>query len=220
MEEAVKTIWNYHQLFHTLVPCDIIFVLGSHDLRVADRAAELYKQNLAPIIVLSGGLGKFTEGLFPKSEADSLCERAVSLGVPKEAIIVENKSTNCGENISFTRKILEERNITVNKLIALQKPYMERRTLATICKQWPGVEVQVSSPQFPDIDSYVEGNTCFDRNGIIHNMVGDLHRIRYYPEMGFQTEQEIPDSVKSAFKLLVENGYCDHLLKDKPKTIE
>ena len=217
MDAAVATIWKYQQMnHHPLVPSDIIFVLGSHDLRVADRASELYHLGLAPLIVMSGGYGNFTKNIFTEPEADLLAARAMELRVPKEAIIVENQSTNCGENISFTRRILDDLGFQVNRVIAIQKPYMERRTYATIRKQWSEVELQVTSPQFESLDSYV-GDT--QKDDIIHNMMGDLHRIKYYPVLGYQIEQLIPLEVTDAFSLLVLGGYTNHLLKDKPYSI-
>ena len=48
---------------------------------------------------------------------------------------------------------------------------------------------------------------------LIHIMVGDLERIMRYPEMGFMTEQEIPNRVRQAFHLLVDAGYTGHLIQ-------
>ena len=129
-DEAIAMIWNYHQLGHEsqLEEADLIWVLGSHDLRVADRAAELWKEKLAPKILMSGGLGHLTKGVFEKPEADLLAERAIAHGVPEEMVLIENQSTNCGENVSFSRRLLEDLGETVSKVIAVQKPYMERRT--------------------------------------------------------------------------------------------
>ena len=56
--ELVEIIWEYCLLHQPLKKADIIFVLGSHDLRVAERAAELYQQELAPLIVFSGGFAQ------------------------------------------------------------------------------------------------------------------------------------------------------------------
>ena len=44
-------------------------------------------------------------------------------------------------------------------------------------------------------------------------MVGDLQRIRLYPAMGFQIEQEISDEVWTAFQALVDAGYDRHLTR-------
>lgn len=44
-------------------------------------------------------------------------------------------------------------------------------------------------------------------------MVGDLQRIREYPKLGFQIEQNIPKSVWQAFEKMVGWGYSKHLIK-------
>jgi hypothetical protein len=44
-------------------------------------------------------------------------------------------------------------------------------------------------------------------------MVGDLERIKLYPEKGFQIYQEIPEDVWAAFEELVNAGYTRHLVK-------
>jgi hypothetical protein len=48
---------------------------------------------------------------------------------------------------------------------------------------------------------------------VISVMVGDLQRIRLYPALGFQIEQEIPDEVWTAFQALVDAGYDRHLIR-------
>ena len=50
------------------------------------------------------------------------------------------------------------------------------------------------------------------RDLVINIMIGDLQRIRIYPERGFQIPQEIPDDVWRAFEKLVELGYDKHLI--------
>lgn len=154
--------------------------------------------------------------MFAKPEADLFAEVAIRLGVPAEKIIIENKSTNTGENIRFTQEILKSRGLTVNSMILLQKPYMERRTFATFMKQWkqpeaqPPVEIIVSSPQI-SYDEYP--NAEVTKEVVINAMVGDLQRIKHYPIMGFQIEQHIPDDVWEACEELVRLGYNKHVLK-------
>ncbi len=43
-------------------------------------------------------------------------------------------------------------------------------------------------------------------------MVGDLERIKEYPKLGFQIEQEIPDKVWEAGQELIKLGYNKFLL--------
>lgn len=208
--EAAQVIWDYHLMKHELKIADIIWALGSHDLRVAERATELWHAGLAPLLVMSGGFGNFTEANFLESEADLFARRAIELGVPAEAILIENKSTNTGENVLFTRRLLNEKKLLVNSAIAVQKPYMERRSYATICAQWPELAVQVSSPQL-SFEDYC--TTEFPREKVISIMVGDLQRIIEYPKKGFMIAQEVPALVLVAMKMLIAAGHDEHLLR-------
>src|SRR4249919_2833642 len=65
-----KILWDYHHVNHIVQQSDCILALGSHDLRVADRAAELYLQGYAPMLIFSGGLGNLTREMWTRSEAD------------------------------------------------------------------------------------------------------------------------------------------------------
>ena len=47
---------------------------------------------------------------------------------------------------------------------------------------------------------------------MISIMVGDLQRIKLYPEKGFQIHQEIPRDVWSAYEELVKAGYNQRLV--------
>src|SRR4051812_13947113 len=96
-----KKIWDYHHVNHTLIASNCILTLGSHDTRVAERAAELYHEGWAPLLIFAGGLGRLTEGMWSESEADLFARIAMEKAVPEEAILIENRSTNTGENIQF-----------------------------------------------------------------------------------------------------------------------
>src|SRR5262245_24661535 len=77
-----ERLWRYHQLGHALEPADIIMVLCSHDVSVADTAARLFLDGWAPRLLFSGGLGAITRHLWQEPEADQFARRAVALGVP------------------------------------------------------------------------------------------------------------------------------------------
>jgi uncharacterized SAM-binding protein YcdF (DUF218 family) len=207
LDEARK-LWDYHHMYHTPVKSDCILALGSHDLRVADRAAELYLEGWAPILILSGGLGNVTKGIWKDPEADRFARIALDKGVPAEAIFIENKSTNTGENIQFTRRLLDEKGLHPRQFLLVQKPYMERRSYATFKKQWPDKDLLVTSPQIA-FEDYPNEEIPMER--VIDIMVGDLQRIRIYPARGFQIPQEIPDEVWEAYEKLVAWGYTRHL---------
>jgi uncharacterized SAM-binding protein YcdF (DUF218 family) len=209
INDLAGKIWDYHHLNHTLEKSDVILVLGSNDLRVAEYAAELYLRDLAPLIVFSGNAGALTRERFDRPEAELFAEIALRKGVPESAILIEAESTNTGENVAFSRRLLESRGIDPESLILVQKPYMERRAYATFMNFWPGRRVLVASPPIPFSEYPTED---LPRDLVISIMVGDLQRIKIYPERGFQIAQEIPDDVWQAFEKLVELGYDKHLI--------
>ena len=211
----VEKVWRYHQMNHTLAKSDAIVVLCSHDTIVAERGAELFLEGWAPLLVFSGGLGVITRRLWHDPEAERFARIAVGLGVPYDRILIENKSTNTGENVRFTRELLAQRGIDPASLILVQKPYMERRTFATFNKVWPGKQVRVTSPRI-SMDDYLRrySNEALSADDVISIMVGDLQRIREYPARGFQIPQEIPEDVWDAYEQLVRAGYDRHLMKD------
>jgi uncharacterized SAM-binding protein YcdF (DUF218 family) len=209
--EAARKLWDYHHMNQMPAPADCILVLGSHDLRVANRGAELYLQGLSPILLFSGGLGNVTRDIWKVPEADQFARIALDMGVPAEAIFIENQSTNTGENILFSRRLLEEKGLHPQSFIVVQKPYMERRSYATFMKNWPENELMVTSPQI-SFEDYPTAEIPMER--VIGIMVGDLQRIRIYPAKGFQIEQEIPADVWAAYEELVEWGFTEHMVKE------
>lgn len=209
VESAARLIWDYHHMNHPLQKSDCIFALGSHDLRVAEWAAELWLKGWAPLLLLSGGLGNFTQGMWTEKEADKFAKIAQTMGVPETAILIENKSTNTGENIQFSKNLLSNHQLDPQRFIVVQKPYMERRSYATFKKNWPEKELLVSSPPI-SFDDYPNEEIPLER--VINIMVGDLQRIKEYPAKGFQIEQPIPVEVWEAFELLVNEGYDKHLI--------
>ena len=208
--DLARKLWDYHHVNHTLEKADCILVLGSHDTRVADRAAELYLEGWGHIVIFSGGLGRLTEGMWTESEADLFAKIAVEKGVPKEVILIENKSTNTGENILFTQKLLKENNLDPYSFIVVQKPYMERRSFATFKKHWPDKRLIVTSPQI-SFEDYATDEIPLEQ--VINIMVGDFQRIKLYAEKGFQVYQEIPEDAWDAYEQLIRLGYDEHLVE-------
>lgn len=212
VDRWARVIWDYHHVGHTLAPVDAILVLGSHDTRVAERGAELYLAGWAPLVVFSGNLGSLTSEMWTRPEAEIFAEVAHGMGVPRERIVIEGRSTNTGENVSFCKELCAGRGFAVAKAIAVQKPYMERRTLATFRQRWPELDVIVTSPQM-DFESYPSGDIT--RDDVIHIMVGDFQRLMLYARKGWSEPQHIPDDVMDAYQDLVAAGYTRRLLPEE-----
>ncbi|MFH0853409.1 MAG: YdcF family protein [bacterium] len=211
VDQLAQILWDYHLMHHSLSKSDVILLLGSNDIRVAERAAQVFNQGYAPVLVCSGNIGILTEGMWKKTEAEVFAEVVMDHGVPQDKILIENKSTNTGDNIKLSRKILAENKIIPKKIIIVQKPYMERRAYATAKNYWPGIEFIITSPQISFSDY---PNETLNKELIINLIVGDLQRIKLYPALGYQIPQEIPNEVWVAYQKLVELGYTHHLIKE------
>ncbi|EPC6134670.1 YdcF family protein [Vibrio cholerae] len=200
--QQIETLWDYLQLHQQPDVADLILVLGSNDVRVAEHAAKLYHQGLAPYVLFSGGFGRFTQGVFNHSEAETFAAIAKDAGVPEHAILLETQSTNSGENLHFSHQLLAQQARPAKRILLVQKPYMERRAYATFMQQWPeSVEsVQVSSPAGSFFD-YLTSELTSDF--VLNAMLGDFERIRDYPALGFQITQPIPEPVMRAYQALL-----------------
>ena len=206
-----QVLWNYMNLNQPLQRADCLLVMGSHDLRVAEYGARLYLDGWAPLMVCSGGLGNQTRNAWDEPEARKFARIARQMGVPAEKILIEEESTNTGENIIFSRRLLQSKSINLSTLLMVHKPYMERRALATFQKLWPDKRAWVTSPPLA-MEEYP--NDVISMEEMINILVGDFQRILIYPQKGFQTPQPISKDLLKSFKALVQYGFTQHLIKN------
>lgn len=92
-------------------PADVIMVLGAAEYRGRpspvlrarlDHALELYRRNLAPFLMTTGGAGGdpiYTEGTVGRAYL-------ISHGVPPEAIVVENEGETTLESTAMAAEIM------------------------------------------------------------------------------------------------------------------
>lgn len=206
-----QRLWDYHQMGHTPRPCSVAIGLGSHDLGVADTAVDLYRHGMAPLLVFTGATSPTTRERMPRGEAVHYQERALELGVPASALLVEPRARNTGENIQFSRELLAESGVDVSSVLLISKPYEERRAYATARKLWPEVEiVSASSPM--TLQDYVD--SIGDARLVIDMLVGALQRLLIYPEQGFMISQQVPNAVLEAYERLCREGFTSRLIRD------
>jgi uncharacterized SAM-binding protein YcdF (DUF218 family) len=200
-----KILWDFHSVKKASASkCDLLLALGSHDLRVAARAADLMLAGAASIMVASGGFGRVTAGVWSRPEGEIFTDIARRAGVPEDVMIAETSAKNTGENITFTRILLQSREIPAETAILVTKPYMKRRALATAQKQWPEVHWYVDSP-IVKFEEYPTEDTSLRL--LIELMVGDLHRLEVYPDKGHQVPVKIPVDVRDAWRRLMQVGF-------------
>lgn len=210
VDQLAKIIWDYMLMHHKLEKVDLIICFGSHDLRSAEWAAKLYLDGYSPKILFSGKQEGETGG--QQSEAELYKARAIEFGVPASDILIEGQSTNTGENIRFANEYLKKNNINFEKVIVVHKPYMERRTYATLKAQWPQPQPEFIISSIPiSYEDYVS-DPKYSKDYTLNIMVGDLQRISEYPRYGYQIKQEMPVDVWGAFSQLVKLGYDRRLI--------
>jgi len=202
--EQLKTVWDYMKMNHVITHADAIIAFGSYDPKVGEYAAKLFLDGYAPILIFSGGQSDSTK-MWSKSEAETFYDIAIAMGVPKEKIFIETTSTNSGENITYTKELIKKNNLKLDTAVVVQKTFMERRVYAALSKQWPELDIIVTSHSETDLEYYID---LLGYDSAVGDILGDLERIKKYPELGFQIEQNIPDDVWNARCILRGLGYC------------
>jgi uncharacterized SAM-binding protein YcdF (DUF218 family) len=207
--QNAELLFRFNQLDHEVRPCDVAIGLGSHDLGVADVTADLFHRGLFPLIVFTGANAATTRERFPEGEAVHYRRRAMDLGVPSEAILVERRATNTAENIEFSRELLADHEVHPQSALLICRPYQQRRAYATCRKVWPSLEALCASDS-RTFDDYVA--SIGDATFVINMIVGDTERVIEYPKLGRALPEEVPAHIEIALKRLVAMGFTQRSL--------
>lgn len=210
--QPLQVLWDYLGMHQTPEKADCIVGFGNFNTNIARRAAQLYLQGYAPRILFTGGLGRNTKRLMQEPEAVIFARTAMECGVPEEAILMEDRSTNTAENILFTRAMLEEQGIPHGRILGVHQPFMERRICAAMGVYWPEQSFRVTSPQV-SVERYLEDALAqgMTENAAVSVIVGDFQRMDLYAKKGYQLPQHIPEEAWQAFHTLVDMGFDTQL---------
>jgi uncharacterized SAM-binding protein YcdF (DUF218 family) len=212
--QSARVIWQYHQLKHKPIPADVIIAMGTNDLRVAELAAGLFQRGFGKLLVCTGGVAHQDDLLatsWDYTEAEMYARIAEESGVPRDRILLEPYATNTAENIRFTRELLARRSIYPDNIVIAVKPFMQRRTWATMAVEWPEMPATLASPQMT-LEEYFTRELTPDL--IINIMMGDLQRIWIYGSRGWSAPQRIPENVIKAYSRLKALGFTRHLIPE------
>ena len=99
------------------VKADVLVVLGGGMNERPERAAELFKEGVAPKVLVSG-----------RGDCEANAQCLVKNGVPEGAIISEDNSASTLENAKFSVPIL--RQLGARRVIIVTSWYHSRRALA------------------------------------------------------------------------------------------
>ena len=209
-DNEISILWNYLCMGQKVKSADVILVCGGHDAGVARKAAKLYKENIAPIIVVSGGVYREVFGIEKKVlEADILGKLVSDAGVPQQDILYERDSKNTGENLDYSIKLLAEKGYKFDKIVMIQKPYAERRALCLAKKRLPDKEITMTSESISREEYF---NQDIPDTKIVSMMVGEVQRLIYSPKFGWIDKITIPDKVLQAYEVLCNAGYTSRLM--------
>ena len=104
----------YKDFYNALIPLaetknsEAVFVFGAATNARIERAIELYKDGIAQKIIISGNSPHYVEG--SQSEASRMGEFAAENGIPRESLVLEEKSVTLPDNVKRTIDLLEEMN--------------------------------------------------------------------------------------------------------------
>lgn len=118
-----KLIGYYLSPSNSLTYADAIVVVSGDTDRLP-HAISLYKRGISPTLILSGATRESS-----RSNARIMESQATKEGIPKKAIILEEKATNTYENALYTKDIIPSKGF--KKLILVTSPYHQRRTYET-----------------------------------------------------------------------------------------
>lgn len=213
---------------------DAVILAGNAVIPVIDAAFDIASRQNVPLII-SGGIGHSTTFLYHavachpqynvlrttgKTEAAILAEIAQRFwAIPAGNILVEDQSTNCGENARFTLDAICSQGMTLTTALVMQDPTMQRRTMATFARISPGCKDAphwLSYPGFvPELINTSDGLTFLPpADGLwpveryLSLILGEVPRLRddaqgYGPNgRDFIVHVDFPDHIEKAWQTL------------------
>ncbi|HEX9261116.1 MAG TPA: YdcF family protein [Candidatus Bathyarchaeia archaeon] len=122
-DRIFSAIGNYLIIQDVLRPADVIHVIAGDDYRT-DYAIQLYQEGLAKTIFFTGGLCKY-HGYY---HGEHGLELALSLGVPGEAVAIDDTSVmSTYDEAVLLKKYLDENQPTARTIIVVSDPFHMRR---------------------------------------------------------------------------------------------
>lgn len=205
---------------------DLILVLGNALPIVAREGYKLFLQNKADYFMIAGGRGHTTDILINQlksyfnnidisaSEAEMLKQYLESLYGKNDKIILETQSTNCGENIKFAYRIIQEKQLNIKKVLLLHDPLMQRRIDATAkryCADIQFFNYSCFEPKVIFINNNIQitNKDLWTTERYISLLLGEMKRIidndEGYGPMGknYIVHVDVPPNVIMAYKKIL-----------------
>lgn len=177
---------------------DVIFVYGHFEDKIAHKAADLFKEGYAPKILIAGRKTRHIPEEFA-TEAQYFKSLIMQAGVPEDAIILEEKSTNTLEDTVFGMRTLQEQGIEPRKVILCAHVHLLRRAKATFKQHFPTVETFAVPYEIHDLEDE------FWIQDRISRMLLEFDRMKEFAEKGDIAHVDVPKEIKEAAQNVKEN---------------
>lgn len=200
-----EKLWNYLRLGQEVLEAQCLLVFGGHDLGVAHRAVELYQRDIAALILISGGARNVPARSKFKTEAEAIADIVYRSGVPKGNVLTEKIASNTSENFWLSAELLRDNGLDFERFLVVQKPYSERRILATARRRWPSKNVRVTSEDI-EFDKYCAGDIPVQR--ILSMLAGEVIRLDNYARSGLLgIDEPVPPALIAHAHKLQKDGF-------------
>jgi uncharacterized SAM-binding protein YcdF (DUF218 family) len=163
---------------------DLIFIPGGSYPELSERAAALYGQGYAPLL-LPAGRYSIKRGAFPgaktkaalypgpyATEYEFMADVLQKNGVPARAILKEDRSQYTQQNAFFSRAVTDAHGLTVKKAIIVCRAFHARRCRTYWQLAYPETAFLVCPV---DTDGITKENWFTTENGI-DRVLGELTR--------------------------------------------
>ena len=181
---------------------DAVIGFGHFDMKIPRRCRELYRAGRAPLIVLSGGMGAGTADLGQPEARAFLEEIRAQGGVPDADVLFEDRSTNTGENVEASTRLLEKKGRPfgveggVRNALIVANASRQRRVFLTCRRHHPGVRFVNVPPE----TTFEEEQALYAEKGqdLVAHLTGEIRRLEEYPGKGFCLPADLPPEVLAA----------------------
>ncbi|MFD7521768.1 YdcF family protein [Paenibacillus chitinolyticus] len=140
---AVKNAGSFLVYTEEPVKSDVILVLSGDRGERTEKGAELYKNGVAPTLMFSGG-----EVYRNNRMADLMKEHAKELGVPEQAIVLEDRADSTYENAVFSKTIIEKH--AFKSVTVVSSDYHMRRVKLLFDRAFKDSGIQLHYVAAPD----------------------------------------------------------------------
>lgn len=189
--KELETVVSYLGVGDTPQPADVLFVLGHYLKEIPVHAATLYAAGIAPHVLITGRKTRYIPDDVA-NEAQYFKQLMVAAGVPSEAIVLEERSTNTLEDVQMGMTTLALRGIVPKRIVLVAYVPLLRRAKATFAKHFPDVEVHAVPYPIADLED------TFWLQDRLTRMLLEFDRLHEFAEKGDIAHVAIPQNVLEA----------------------